>query len=199
MRASFAAFKELTARFPDSQYYEDSIVRMRYLNNALGTYEVKVARYYYNRGAYVAAANRAQGTLVNYPQTPSNEDALAVLAQATRSSGCRSSPTTRGDPRQDLSGQQVHHRRRSTSRGGSSGRAGHDASACSPPASSRQAVVAVLGLMPGNCAPCLTAPAEPVPRFAVQPAAGIAARNATASDSSRVRRIGGSACQMRRP
>ena len=80
MRASFAAFKELTARFPESQYYEDAILRMKYLNNALGTYEVKVARYYYNRGAYIAASNRAQGNLVNNPQTPSNADALAVLA-----------------------------------------------------------------------------------------------------------------------
>ena len=82
MRASFAAFKELTARFPESQYYEDSVLRMKYLNNALGTYEVKVARYYYNRGAYIAAANRAQSNLVNNPQTPSNADALAVLAQS---------------------------------------------------------------------------------------------------------------------
>jgi len=72
----------LTARFPESQYYEDSILRMKYLNNALGTYEVKVARYYYNRGAYIAASNRAQSNLVNNPQTPSNADALAVLAQS---------------------------------------------------------------------------------------------------------------------
>ena len=80
MRASFSAFKELTTRFPESQYYEDSIMRMKYLNNALGTYEVKVARYYFNRGAYVAASNRAQNSLVNNPQTPSNADALAVMA-----------------------------------------------------------------------------------------------------------------------
>ena len=80
MRASFAAFKELTTRFPESQYYEDSIMRMKYLNNALGTYEVKVARYYFNRGAMIAASNRAQNSLVNNPQTPSNADALAVMA-----------------------------------------------------------------------------------------------------------------------
>jgi len=79
MRASFAAFKELTSRFPDSQYYQDSLARMRYLTNAMATYEVKVADYYYNRGAYVAAANRAQGALLNYPQTPANERALNIL------------------------------------------------------------------------------------------------------------------------
>ena len=37
MRESFAAFKELVAKFPDSQYAEDSIERMRYLTNALAT------------------------------------------------------------------------------------------------------------------------------------------------------------------
>jgi outer membrane protein assembly factor BamD len=80
MRSSFTAFKDLTTRFPDSQYYEDSILRMRYLGNALATYEVKVARYYYARGAYLAAINRAQGSLVNNPRTPANEEALQVLA-----------------------------------------------------------------------------------------------------------------------
>src|SRR6266545_2145517 len=50
----------------------------RYLTNALGGYEVHVARYYYNRGAYVAAANRAQAALINYPKTPANEDALVL-------------------------------------------------------------------------------------------------------------------------
>ncbi len=79
MRASFSAFKELTERFPQSQYYDDSILRMKYLNNALGMYEVHVARYYYNRGAYIAAINRAQLSIVNNPQTPSNEIALAVM------------------------------------------------------------------------------------------------------------------------
>jgi len=82
MRSSFAAFKELTTRFPESQYYDDSILRMKYLNNALGLFEVKVARYYFNRGAFIAAANRAQLSLVNNPQTPSNAEALAVLAQS---------------------------------------------------------------------------------------------------------------------
>jgi outer membrane protein assembly factor BamD len=79
MRSSFAAFKELTAKFPDSRYYQDSVERMRYLTNAMATYEVKVANYYYQRGAYIAAANRAQGALVNFPQTPANERALGIL------------------------------------------------------------------------------------------------------------------------
>ena len=81
-KEAFAAFREIATRFPDSKYAPDSIERMRYLTNALAGYEVHVARYYYNRGAYVAAANRAQATLTNYPKTPANEDALIVLVNS---------------------------------------------------------------------------------------------------------------------
>src|SRR5262252_7289069 len=82
MRDSYAAFRELVAKFPDSRYAPDSIDRMRYLTNALALYEVKVARYYYNRGAYIAAVNRAQAAVTTYPRTPANADALDVLARS---------------------------------------------------------------------------------------------------------------------
>jgi outer membrane protein assembly factor BamD len=81
-KEAFAAFREIATRFPDSKYAADSIERMRYLTNALAGYEVHVARYYYNRGAYIAAVNRAQATLTNYPKTPANEDALIVLVNS---------------------------------------------------------------------------------------------------------------------
>jgi outer membrane protein assembly factor BamD len=81
-KEAFAAYREIATRFPDSKYAADSLERMRYLTNALAGYEVHVARYYYNRGAYVAAVNRAQATLTNYPKTPANEDALIVLVNS---------------------------------------------------------------------------------------------------------------------
>jgi outer membrane protein assembly factor BamD len=81
MRESFIAFKELVAKFPDSKYAQDSVERMRYLSNSLALYEVRVARYYYSRGAYVAAVNRAQQALVLYPRTPAEKDALELLIQ----------------------------------------------------------------------------------------------------------------------
>ena len=82
MKESFAAFKELVAKFPESRYAQDATDRMRYLTNALGKYEVNVARYYLNRGAYVAAINRAQASITGYPQTASNEAALDVLVKS---------------------------------------------------------------------------------------------------------------------
>ena len=81
-KEAFAAFREIATRFPESRYAPDSIERMRYLTNALAGYEVHVARYYYNRGAYIAAANRAQAALTNYPKTPANEDALIVMVRS---------------------------------------------------------------------------------------------------------------------
>ena len=81
-KEAFGAFREIVTRFPESRYKDDSLERMRYLTNALAGYEVHVARYYYNRGAYLAAANRAQLALVNYPRTPANQDALIVLVNS---------------------------------------------------------------------------------------------------------------------
>jgi len=82
MKESFEAFKELVQKFPDSRYAADSQDRMRYLSNALGMYEVHVARYYFNRGAYIAAVNRAQTSLVGFPKVPANEHALDVLTRS---------------------------------------------------------------------------------------------------------------------
>lgn len=81
-RDSFAAFKELVNRFPDSKYAEDSRARMKYLVNAISANEVHVAKYYLKREAYVAAANRAKSVVTNYPETPSVEEALAIMVVA---------------------------------------------------------------------------------------------------------------------
>ena len=81
-RAAFDAFKDLAKRFPNSKYTPDAIERMNYLVNALAAHEVHVARYYMTRGAYVAAANRAQFSLKTYPQAPANEEGLLIMVKA---------------------------------------------------------------------------------------------------------------------
>ena len=81
-RESFSAFKEVATRFPDSRYAQDAMARMRYLVNALASNEVHVARYYMKRGAYLAAANRAQYAIQHYPQAPAIEEAVFVLVLA---------------------------------------------------------------------------------------------------------------------
>ncbi len=81
-RDSFEAFKELATRFPDSRYADDSRERMAYLIEALARHEVKVARYYMSRGAYLAAANRAQDAITHFPDSPSRRDALELMVEA---------------------------------------------------------------------------------------------------------------------
>jgi outer membrane protein assembly factor BamD len=86
-REAFVAFKEVVTKFPDSRYAEDSQARMRFLVNSLAANEVHVARYYIKRGAYLAAANRAQYAIEHYPQAPAVEEAMAVLVSAYDSLG----------------------------------------------------------------------------------------------------------------
>jgi outer membrane protein assembly factor BamD len=79
---SYASFQELSTRFPNSKYTPDAIARMKYLIDALAMHEVHVAQYYYKRGAYVAAANRAQYALKTYPQAPANELGIAIMVRS---------------------------------------------------------------------------------------------------------------------
>ena len=81
-RDAFDAFKELANRFPESKYTPDAQSRMKFIVNSLATHEVHVARWYMRRGAYVAAANRAQFTVKTYPEAPAMEEALALMAGA---------------------------------------------------------------------------------------------------------------------
>jgi outer membrane protein assembly factor BamD len=81
-RDSYQSFRQLIELFPQSGYAEDARLRMNYIVNSLAAYEVHVARYYFRRGAYVAAANRAQQAVQEFQQSPSSEEALFILAQS---------------------------------------------------------------------------------------------------------------------
>ena len=81
-KVSFESFKELAERFPDSRYAPDARLRMTYIINSLAQSEVHVARYYLERGANVAALNRAQQALTDYQGVPAAEEALFIKLQA---------------------------------------------------------------------------------------------------------------------
>lgn len=81
-RDAYQSFKQVVELYPRSTYAEDARLRMNYIVNSLAAYEVHVARYYFRRGAYVAAANRAQAAVQDFQQSPSAEEALYIMVQS---------------------------------------------------------------------------------------------------------------------
>ena len=81
-RDAMLAFNQVIEQFPNSEYAADARLRVDYITNTLATYEVHVARYYYNRSAYIAAANRAQRAVADFPKAPSAEEALHLMVMS---------------------------------------------------------------------------------------------------------------------
>lgn len=86
-RDAYLTFAELVKRYPDSKYAPDATNRMIRLVDALGGNEISVARYYMKRGAYVAAANRAQKIVEQYQNTRYVEESLAIMELAYKKLG----------------------------------------------------------------------------------------------------------------
>jgi outer membrane protein assembly factor BamD len=81
-RKAFAAFKTVVEQYPKSEYAHDSLQRMIYLRNRLASYEVHVARYYFKRGAYIAAAQRSKGAIEQYDGAPAVREALQIMIES---------------------------------------------------------------------------------------------------------------------
>lgn len=98
-RDAFDSFKQVVTRFPESRYAEDARLRMAYLVNAMAAGEVHIARYYFRRGAHVAAVNRAKNVVQQYQQVPAVEEALYILVRSYEAMGL---PELRDDARRVL-------------------------------------------------------------------------------------------------
>lgn len=81
-REAFDAFKDLVTRYPDSRYAEDARARMRFLVNSQAQAEVNVARFYYQRKAYLATIQRAQTVVREFQRAPAVEEALYLMARS---------------------------------------------------------------------------------------------------------------------
>ena len=79
LRQSYIAFNELIDRFPESRYTVDARKRVAWLVNTMAENEKVVARYYYDRYAYVAAINRAQLVITDFQGVPAAEEALYIM------------------------------------------------------------------------------------------------------------------------
>jgi len=73
------AFNTIVKRYPNSQYKNDAEKRIVYLKAARAEQQVSVARFYYMRGAYIAAINRSKVVLSQYGNGPQVEDALGLM------------------------------------------------------------------------------------------------------------------------
>ncbi len=79
LRESYESFNELIKRYPDSRYTADAKKRVVWLVDTIARNEVHVAEYYYSRGAYVAAINRAQTVITDFQGVPVAERALYLI------------------------------------------------------------------------------------------------------------------------
>jgi outer membrane protein assembly factor BamD len=87
MHQAYDDFYQLVKQYPNSKYAADSAQRLIYLRNNMARYEMHVADYYMRRGAYIAAANRAEYVIENYQRTTSIPDALIMMVRAYRKLG----------------------------------------------------------------------------------------------------------------
>ena len=81
LKNSFNDFTTVVNRFPDSEYADDSINRLRYIKNQIARNELYIAKYYDKRSANIAAIERVKFMLENYGGTPSSEEGLVILVK----------------------------------------------------------------------------------------------------------------------
>lgn len=84
LKAAYLSFSQLVQEFPNSSYVPDAIARMRYIRNLFAEKEVGVARFYYDKKAYVAAANRASNVVEHYDRSPWVIPALDIMVKSYR-------------------------------------------------------------------------------------------------------------------
>lgn len=82
-----ADFRQLIQQYPDSPYVDDVKLRLVYTRARLAEQEVEIARYYVDRQAWVAAANRASVVIDNFPSSPAVIDALVIKAISSEALG----------------------------------------------------------------------------------------------------------------
>lgn len=86
-RMAFDEFALLTQRYPNSQYVADARQRMIYLRDRIAEHELWIVDFYMRRGAWIAAAKRAEQIIAQYPGAPATYDALNMMREAYSRAG----------------------------------------------------------------------------------------------------------------
>ena len=87
LKEAYAAFAEVANKYPNSKYAPDARDKMNHLVNALARGDLFRARHYMSIKAYLAALNRAQKLIHDYPNTVYVEEALAIQVVAYKNLG----------------------------------------------------------------------------------------------------------------
>lgn len=82
-----ASFKELLVRFPKSVYANDAKEKLIAIQNHLAAKELAVGRYYQKNEDYIAAMNRFQTALTNWPESNQIPEAYYRLAVCYKALG----------------------------------------------------------------------------------------------------------------
>ncbi len=83
-KKAFSEFATLVDRFPNSRYAPAAYQYMIYIRNMLARHQLQLAKFYYDRAAYVACVNRANQVIRYYQGAPVVPDALVIMAKAYR-------------------------------------------------------------------------------------------------------------------
>jgi outer membrane protein assembly factor BamD len=81
------ALKEVTARFPGSDYSRDAELKIDMVRDQLAGKEMEVGRYYLQRSEQLAAINRFKKVVTDYQTTTHVPEALHRLVEAYLSIG----------------------------------------------------------------------------------------------------------------
>lgn len=81
-KRAYQYYTDVLNRFPDSQYATVSSKRLIILRNQMARHEYKVAQFYMDKQAYLAAANRGKYILQNYPQAAVTMKTLQMMQLA---------------------------------------------------------------------------------------------------------------------
>lgn len=86
---AFSDFALLIQRYPDSMYAADARQRMIALRNEIADHELEIGKFYLRRGAYLAAARRAEEVIARFPGAPATAKALELLRECYAKLGLR--------------------------------------------------------------------------------------------------------------
>ena len=87
LQTAFNDFQLLVRKYPRSKYAPDARQRLVFLRNEIARADLKIARYYVSREAWIAAANRAKSILQSYQGTTAIKPALEIQLQAYQQLG----------------------------------------------------------------------------------------------------------------